>query len=99
MAAARATGRGFMHKKFEGKKTQLPAAFVLNPDKTIKYSYYGKHISDLPRPSELAERLEMQNNPKERRAEVLRRVHKQAVDTSHLDLPDAVDLIREDRDR
>lgn len=58
MAAARATGRGFMHKKFEGKETQLPAAFVLNPDKTIKYSYYGKYISDLPTPSELAEKLD-----------------------------------------
>lgn len=47
----------------------------------------------------LAKGLEMHHNPKERRAELLTRIHKQAIDTSHLDLPDAVDLIREDRDR
>lgn len=58
MAALKATSRGFMHKKFEGKETQLPAAFVIKSDKTIKYVYYGKNISDVPKPSALAENLD-----------------------------------------
>ncbi|MCP3943792.1 MAG: redoxin domain-containing protein [Desulfobacteraceae bacterium] len=57
ISAVKAISRGFTHKKFEGKETQLPAAFIINPDKTIKYVYYGKNISDLPRPPTLAENL------------------------------------------
>jgi peroxiredoxin len=58
IAAIKATSRGFIHKKFEGKETQLPAAFVIKPDKTIKYVYYGKNISDVPKPSTLAENID-----------------------------------------
>ena len=47
IAAVKATSRGFIHKKFEGKETQLPAAFIIKPDKTVKYVYYGKNISDV----------------------------------------------------
>ncbi|MGP8155005.1 MAG: redoxin domain-containing protein [Smithella sp.] len=58
IAAIKAIGRGFAHKKFEGKETQLPAAFIIKSDKTIKYVYYGKNIGDVPKPSTLAENLD-----------------------------------------
>jgi thioredoxin-dependent peroxiredoxin len=48
VAAIKATFRGFMHGKFEGKETQLPAAFAMTADKVIKYAYYGENISDIP---------------------------------------------------
>lgn len=58
MAAVKSMGQGFRHGKFEGKETQLPAAFVLNSMKVIKYAYYGKHISDIPTPATLAANIE-----------------------------------------
>ena len=58
VAAIKATFRGFFHKKFEGKETQLPATFIITSDKIIKYLYYGKNISDVPKPFALAENLE-----------------------------------------
>lgn len=57
IAAIKAIGQGFGHKKFEGKETQLPAAFIIKSNKTIKYAYYGKNISDVPKPSTLAENV------------------------------------------
>jgi thioredoxin-dependent peroxiredoxin len=48
IAAIRAVSKGFMHGKFEGKETQLPAAFAMTADKLIKYAYYGNYISDIP---------------------------------------------------
>ena len=58
IAAIKATIRGFFHGKFEGKETQLPAAFIIKSDKTINYVYYGKHASDVPKPPTLAENLD-----------------------------------------
>ncbi len=48
IAAIKATCRGFIHGKFEGKETQLPAAFAITADKVIKYAHYGENISDMP---------------------------------------------------
>lgn len=48
IAATRAICRGFKHGKFEGKETQLPAAFAMTGDKLIKYAHYGRHINDMP---------------------------------------------------
>jgi peroxiredoxin len=48
IAAIKATFRGFLHGKFEGKETQLPAAFAMTADKIIKYTHYGENISDTP---------------------------------------------------
>ena len=56
--AIKAVSQGFRHGKFEGKETQLPAAFVVNSMKIITYAYYGKHISDLPSPATLAAKIE-----------------------------------------
>jgi len=56
-AAIKAFRQGFVHKKLEGKETQLPAAFIIKADRTKKYVYYGKNISDVPTPSALAENL------------------------------------------
>jgi peroxiredoxin len=47
-AAIKAISRGFRHGKFEGKETQLPAAFAMTGDKLIKYAHYGENISDMP---------------------------------------------------
>jgi peroxiredoxin len=48
VAAIKAIFRGFRHGKFEGKETQLPAAFAMTADKIIKYAHYGENISDMP---------------------------------------------------
>ena len=53
----KALSKGFMHKKFEGKETQLPAAFIIKSDQVVNYAYYGKTISDVPTPAALAEQL------------------------------------------
>ena len=54
MAAIKAIGRGFGHGKFEGKETQLPAAFVIDAMKKVTYVHYGRHINDLPSAEALA---------------------------------------------
>jgi len=48
LAAIKAISRGFKHGKYEGKETQLPAAFALNAQKIIRYFHYGENISDIP---------------------------------------------------
>lgn len=53
IAAIKAISRGFRHGKFEGKETQLPAAFAMTGDKLIKYSHYGENISDMPALSQM----------------------------------------------
>ena len=37
-----------MHGKFEGKETQLPAAFAMTADKIIKYAHYEKISATCP---------------------------------------------------
>ncbi len=54
MAAIKATLKGYKHGKFEGKETQLPAVFIVTPDRMIKYAYYGENISDVPAPATIA---------------------------------------------
>lgn len=54
IAAVKAVGRGFRHGKFEGKETQLPAAFVVTADKVVRYAHYGENIADVPSLAELA---------------------------------------------
>jgi peroxiredoxin len=46
--AVKATLKGYKHGKFEGHETQLPAVFIVAPDKTIKFAHYGENISDIP---------------------------------------------------
>lgn len=58
IAAIKAVSKGFRHGKFEGKETQVPAAFAVNSKEIITYAYYGKHISDLPSPATLAANIE-----------------------------------------
>ena len=54
IAVIRATVKGYMHGKFEGRETQLPAMFIVAPNKIITYAYYGKNISDIPSPGIIA---------------------------------------------
>jgi peroxiredoxin len=58
IAAINAISQGFHHGKFEGKETQLPAAFAANSMKIITYVHYGEHISDVPSPATLAANIE-----------------------------------------
>ncbi len=53
MAAIKAIFLGKRHGKFEGKETQLPAAFVISSERIITFSYYGKRIDDVPSLKEL----------------------------------------------
>ena len=48
IAAIKAVRQGFRHGKFEGKETQLPAAFTVSAGKVITYAHYGENISDIP---------------------------------------------------
>ena len=52
--AIKATFQGYKHGKFEGKETQLPAVFIVAPDKTIKFTHYGEHLSDVPSTATMA---------------------------------------------
>ncbi|MHB8910206.1 MAG: redoxin domain-containing protein [Syntrophales bacterium] len=54
LAATRAIFLGKRHGTFEGKETQLPAAFVISSERIITFSYYGKRIDDVPSLEELA---------------------------------------------
>ena len=54
IAAVKATLQGYRHGRFEGHETQLPAAFIVAPDKTIKFVHYGKHLDDIPSISKMA---------------------------------------------
>jgi len=53
VAAGVAIVKGFRHGKFEGKETQLPAAFVIRDNKLIQYAHYGRNITDMPALSEM----------------------------------------------
>ena len=57
VAVVKATFQGFRHGKFEGRETQLPASFIVAPDKRITYAYYGKTICDLPSAEVLAAKV------------------------------------------
>jgi peroxiredoxin len=57
IAAINATLKGYWHGKFEGKETQLPAVFIVTPDKMIQYAYYGENISDIPKPAVIASHI------------------------------------------
>jgi peroxiredoxin len=55
--AIKATLQGYKHGKFEGHETQLPAVFIVAPDKTIKFAHYGEHIGDIPSTAAMAENI------------------------------------------
>jgi peroxiredoxin len=54
ITAVKATLQGYKHGKFEGHETQLPAVFIVSPDRTIKFAHYGEHISDIPSTATMA---------------------------------------------
>lgn len=53
----RSTKLGYKHGAYEGNEQQLPAAFVMAPDRTLTYVHYGKDAGDVPVPGELARLL------------------------------------------
>ncbi len=46
--AMQARKHGFKHGDNEGSELQLPAVFIVDTDKKIKYAYYGKNVADVP---------------------------------------------------
>ena len=46
--AMKAKKGGFKHGVSEGKEMQLPAVFLIGPDKIVSYAYYGKNVGDVP---------------------------------------------------
>jgi peroxiredoxin len=58
--AMRSKKLGFRHGVSEGKELQLPALFIVDDKKIVRYAYYGKNVSDVPENGEIfdiAERL------------------------------------------
>lgn len=53
----RATKAGYQHGAYEGNEQQLPATFVMTPDRKLTWVRYGKDAGDVPAPEELAELL------------------------------------------
>ena len=45
---------GLQHGIYEGEEFQLPAAFVIRPDRTVTYAHYGKAAGDVPEVEKLA---------------------------------------------
>lgn len=54
---AKATAAGFKHGAYEGEELQLPAAFVLTPDRKLTYAHYAKTVGDMPEIDELVQLL------------------------------------------
>ena len=54
---AKATAAGFKHGAYEGDELQLPAAFVLTPERALTYVRYARSAGDMPEAEELAELL------------------------------------------
>ncbi len=54
---AKAAAAGFKHGAYEGDELQLPAAFVLTPERELTYVRYAKSAGDMPEAEELAELL------------------------------------------
>jgi len=48
LRALKAAIKGYRHGKKEGREMQLPAVFLVDKNKTVRYSYYGTNISDVP---------------------------------------------------
>ena len=44
---------GYKHGKYEGREKQLPAVFLVDTDRIIRYVYYGKNVGDVPANSTL----------------------------------------------
>jgi thioredoxin-dependent peroxiredoxin len=51
--AIRATRQGFRHGKYEGNEKQLPATFVIDKGRKVKYAHYGKNVADVPKTGKL----------------------------------------------
>ncbi|MBN2225081.1 MAG: AhpC/TSA family protein [Deltaproteobacteria bacterium] len=51
--AIRATRKGFRHGKYEGNERQLPATFIIDKGRNLKYAYYGKNVADVPKTEKL----------------------------------------------
>lgn len=53
----KATIAGIKHGEYEGDELQLPAAFIMTPERTLTYVHYGKSAGDVPDYKELAKLL------------------------------------------
>lgn len=46
---------GLKHGKYEGSELQLPAVFIVDADRKVLYSHYGKTVTDIPGAEEFAD--------------------------------------------
>lgn len=53
----KATKLGLKHGDYEGEEKQLPAAFVVDPERKILYAHYARTVSDMPDAEMLAKLL------------------------------------------
>jgi thioredoxin-dependent peroxiredoxin len=51
--AIKATRLGFRHGKYEGNEKQLPATFIIDKGRKVRYAYYGKNVADVPKTEKL----------------------------------------------
>jgi peroxiredoxin len=56
--AVKATIRGFKHGKFEGNEKQLPAAFIIDTGRRVRWAHYGANVSDVPKTKKLLAELD-----------------------------------------
>jgi peroxiredoxin len=45
--------RGFKHGKYEGNEKQLPATFIIDKNRTVRWAHYGKNVADVPKTERL----------------------------------------------
>ncbi|ACL67367.1 alkyl hydroperoxide reductase/ Thiol specific antioxidant/ Mal allergen [Anaeromyxobacter dehalogenans 2CP-1] len=67
LALVRATMAGKRHGRFEGRETQLPAGFVLDPTGRIALAHYGRSVGDDAPVSALLGALDSLNNGADQR--------------------------------
>ncbi len=56
LRAMKALREGYTHGKKEGLELQLPAVFLVGPDKNLKFVHYGRHVADVVEAGEVLKR-------------------------------------------
>ena len=57
MKGVKAMANGHKHGDYEGDELQLPAVFVMDPDRRLNYVHYGRDVGDTPTAEQLASLL------------------------------------------
>lgn len=49
---------GYRHGKFEGNEFQYPAVFIIDSEKKVRFTHYGKTVSDSLSPADLLSKIQ-----------------------------------------